>query len=495
MTATDTLPPKVAVDRRMVVSGAMWTAASGMFMRVANVAITAVVARLLTPVDFGVFAVAAAVFLVVSSLAELGMGAAITRSSVDPRDIAPTVSTLALGVGSALAVLMFLTAAPLAALLGSPQAAGPLRILSLCLVLNGLFAVPCAQLAWEFRQRRLFLAQAISFVPANAMLILLALHGDGATAFAWSRVAGQIVSGIVVVTGLRKIYLPGLSPGLVRGLLVFGLPLSVANLVNWTLLNADYLVIARRMSEEQVGTYLLAFTVASWPTVVLGSVLNGIVVPAIARVGRDAAARGAALVTAVRLVSLCALPVGALVLALARPVVLSLYGEKWAASIPVLEVLALYGMVFAYCLLLANVLVALGRTWRLLFIQLGWIVVLVPTMLWGLAAGGLPGVGWSHVAVVLAVALPLYLATARAELRLRWGQLLGAAAPAAGAALLAGLVARGVALLTDGSWWQLIAGAMAGFAVYVAIAAPLARPYLPAGIARRLRLGRAEARA
>ena len=63
--------------------------------------------------------------------------------------------------------------------------------------------------------------------------------------------------------------------------------LSLANFVNWTLLNADYLILGRVVDAAQVGVYMIAFNVASWSTAVMGSVLNNVVVPAFGRVSED----------------------------------------------------------------------------------------------------------------------------------------------------------------------------------------------------------------
>ena len=51
----------------------------------------------------------------------------------------------------------------------------------------------------EFRQDRIFLATVVGFLVANPILIVLALHGGGATSFAWSRVLGQLATGLVFV--------------------------------------------------------------------------------------------------------------------------------------------------------------------------------------------------------------------------------------------------------------------------------------------------------
>ena len=476
MTVTAEVRAQPTVSRRSVASGTLWIAASGVVLKLANVAITAGVAHVLTPADFGVFAVAAAVFLVVGGLADLGMGAAIVRATDDVEEIAPTVATLALGTAAALAAAMFFGATGLAAALGEPAAASALRILAGCLVLNGLFAVPSAQLTRTYRQRRLFVANVVAFVPANVALVLLAQHGGGADAFAWSRIVGQVVVGLIVVHGVQHFQRPGFSPVLARRLLLFGIPIAFANLVNWTLLNADYLLVAHALTAAEVGAYMLAFTVASWPTVVLGGVLNGVVIPSMARV--EGHERGAAIVTAVRLVSLCALPVGFLVLALAQPVVAALYGAHWSASVGVLQVLAGYGMAFAYCLLAANVLVAFGRSWRLLAVQLVWLAVLVPVMLLLLGRAGIVGVGWAHV-VVIALIVPLYLLGLAPELRGHGRALLAAVAPVLGAAALAGVVAAGVARLVHGSWTALLLGGASGATVYLALMARAIAAHLP----------------
>ena len=154
-------------------------------------------------------------------------------------------------------------------------------MLALCLVLTGIFAVPGAQLVREFRQDRIFLGTVVGFVVANPILILLAINGGGATAFAWSRVVGQVATGLVFILSTSKRYRPGWRRDAVGPLLRFGLPLSFASLVNWSLLNADYLILGRLVDAAKVGVYMIAFNVANWSTAVLGSVLNNVVRPSV----------------------------------------------------------------------------------------------------------------------------------------------------------------------------------------------------------------------
>lgn len=415
----------------------VWAAAGNIVMRIAGIVVTAVVARILSPEEFGVFAIALAVFVVVTSLAELGMASAVARSEQEPAEIAGTVSSISMLVSFTLALAMAVFAGPLASLLGMPDAAGPLRVMSICLALTGIFAVPGAQLVRDFRQDRILLGTLAGFVPANAVLIGLALLGEGATAFAWSRVVGQVVTGLVFVHLLERRYRPEWRRHLVGPLMRFGLPLAMANLINWTLLNADYLVLGRLLTPEQVGVYMIAFSVANWTTAVLGSVLNGVVLPAFGRVANDPGRLVESLVHATRLVALVALPIAVCSAVLAPGLIHTLFGAPWDDAAPVLSVLAVYGVCFAFTLLHVNLLVAVGATAQLLAVQVAWIAALVPAMIWGIEAGGLVGAAWAHVLVVLVVSLPGYLWATRS--------LLGALPAALGLVLLRPAAAAGLA--------------------------------------------------
>src|SRR6185437_211619 len=169
-----------------------------------------------------------------------GVASCLIRADLDIDSLAPTMATVSMATSALLAAAMAVFARPIAAALGSPYAAGAVRVMALAVILTGIFAVPSAQLVRDFKQDKLFLANIISFVPSTASLLLLAQTGSGAMAFAWSRVIGQFAVGCVVVASVPKIYWPGIARSALLLLLRFGLPLAGANFVNYVLLNVDY---------------------------------------------------------------------------------------------------------------------------------------------------------------------------------------------------------------------------------------------------------------
>jgi Polysaccharide biosynthesis protein/Polysaccharide biosynthesis C-terminal domain len=271
---------------------------------------------------------------------------------------------------------------------------------------------------------------------------------------------------------VSKHYRPGFARSALSPLLSFGLPLATANIVNYILLNVDYALVGHLLGPVELGIYVLAFNVASWPSSLLWFMISNVSMPAFSRIKHDPDLVKSATASALRALSLIAMPISALTMALARPIVLTLYGAKWAASADVLSILSLYGSISIICLLFANILAGLGRAKFVLVIQLIWLGTLVPIMALGVHQYGIIGAAVAHIIVIGPVVLPSYLVAMKRTTGIRYALLGRAILPALIAALAAGLVAKGAALLLTSPLVQLIIGLTAGGLTYVVVAAP-----------------------
>lgn len=462
-----------------VARATLWSGVNTVVTRLAGILITAVVVRMVTPHEFGVYAVALTVFTVVSAFSEFGLTACLVRHDLDPDTVGPTVALLSLIVGGALAALMAIGAGPLAVLLGVPDAADPLRVLSLCVALIGVFTVPCGLLMRDFRQDALLVATLVSFVPANLSLVLLAAHGDGAMAFAWSRVIGQVVLGAVLVRYSPRWIRPRFELEQLGPVLGFGVPLAGSKLVKFVLINADYLFIGRLMGAAPLGLYTLAFNVGSWSNSVLNNAIDNVALPAFSHARGEAQMLRDSLGHAMALLALVAFPIATVSLALAHPIIATLYGTRWHGAAPVLAVLSVYGALFVLIQLLGNLLIALGRSSPSFWLQVLWLAVLIPAMAVGVKLGGLEGAAVAHVIVSIVVVLPAYLVALRPYVpgagRLLAVQTLGPLILSIAVAVLAGLITT----MVEPAYLQLLLGGGAAVLVYLALAPPLLRRHLP----------------
>lgn len=450
--------------------GAAWSAGGTIILRLGNIALMAVVARIISPDELGIFTLAATVHALIVTAAELGVASAIARSDLDVDKIAPTIVTISVLGSLALALPMAMFADQIAEFMGSGAAGASIRILSIGVALIGPLAVPGALLQREFRQKVTFWAGAAAFIPASVTLFLLAMvNNNGAEAFAWSRVVGQTVTAAVILLCSSRLYGPGLKIYLFRPVLAFGLPLCAANLLSQVLLNVDYVLIGQQMNVADLGLYFLAFGVAMWPTTVIGSMLNSVVLPSISAIKRDGGDVAAAVAQGAHTVALLVFPLGAFLIAFADPLVLTIYGPAWAAAGPVLSILAAYGVLFVLGLYIANVMIAMGRTMVLFCVQFAALVALVPGLVFGISFGGLEGAATAHIVVVAAVTSPAYLLALRRSTSLRLRVLLKAIQAPALSAGVAAVAAWLITLPYRDSWLSLAGGGLVGILVYASL--------------------------
>lgn len=383
--------------------------ANNVVVRFGNLLLGVALARLLQPEDFGVYAIALTIQVVLANLADLGMTAYLVRTpDVDRR--ASTVLTTGTIVGATLALLMAALAGPIARGFGSSDATNVIRVLAITLLLSGIGSVPTALIQRRFQQGRQLTADVSSFVVGAVLTIVLIQAGFGAMSLAWSRVIGQLVAVITLFAMSR--YRPrfGFDRAIVRDAARFGLPLVGANVLSWILLNMDYVVIGRTLGATSLGVYVLAFNMSSWPTTALSQALSGVALPAFSRSqDPDPAVQTGYLRAGVALTLAASVPFAVILLSVGGAVIEVVYGTRWAGAAGPVAVLATAGALRPAFVLFAVYLTARGATKSVFAVQLVWTGLLLPALVLLVHIGGIRGAGLAHLLVGVIIVLPLYL--------------------------------------------------------------------------------------
>ncbi len=402
MTATASPPLSGRVRR-----GLGWSLGGNLVLRLGNVLMSVMIARLIAPEQYGTFAVALTVWTILGTLAEFGLGTDLVRSP-DLERRAPTVATLGLLTSGILAAGMVVAAEPIAVAFASPESDGVIRVMAISIALFGFSIVPAARMQRDFRQRGLLLCNGAGLVACALVTWTLATSGAGASALAWGQVANQAVIVVCLYAATSTSPRFGYIHEVFLESVAFCLPLAMANLLSWVLLSVDNLVVARTLGPVGLGFYVLAFNVSSWPMSVVGSALRVVALPGFAQV-ESTERRNLALVRVMGPTAAVAAFLALTLASLAGPVVELLYGSRWSEASAALAGLAVFGGVRVVLDLIATFLIAVGATTPVLLVQVAWLVVMVPTMTIGVQAFGLRGAGWSHVLVAVVVVVPLYL--------------------------------------------------------------------------------------
>ena len=409
-------------------AGLKWAGLSAAGQAVLTVSLVAVLARLLTPEDFGLVAIAMIFVTAAQNLGHRNIGAAIVqRAELTDRHIAAGV-TLSIAAGGVFAAALWGLAPGAGRFFGEPAVAPILRALSAAVVCTGLGTVP----EYLWRRRLRFRALTAAELVAQALgyglvAIAMALSGYGV----WALVAGIVMrqavfAAAVLATGPR-LPRPGLARREAGELLGAGAGFSSIAAFNLIANQGSRLLVGRLLGATPLGYYTRATALSSLSGQ-LGRVLGKVLFPAMAQRQRRTDRLRAAYLHGVEILSWLAVPAALLLAVCAGEIVAVVLGAQWGAAVPVLEILAI-GTAFrlggALNTPLARAMGALGPlAWR------G--AVNAAVLVAGVAAGSRWGLNGVAVAAVGALIVSWWMLTQLTVslLGLGWGAVLRRHVPA-----------------------------------------------------------------
>lgn len=360
---------------------------------------TVVVARVLTPAEFGFFALALLVVNLFDYIKDMGVGAALVQSPSDWRRLAPTGLTLSILFGVVAGAVLALTAPLSAAVLGNPELTPLIRVLAIALVLNALSTVPSALLRRNLDFRRRLIPEVSGAIVKTVLTIGLALSGYGV----WSLVYGQLAAVTVMCVGYWWVAKPmtttcGFDRREAAALVRFGLPATAATLVAYAIYNVDYLAIGSRLGETELGLYTLAYRIPELVVLNLCVVISDVLFSALSRMQHDRPALAEHYGQVLTMVVTLTAPIS-ITLAVAAPAVVEvLYGDKYGGVAAPLAVISLYTLLYSASFHSGDVLKAIGRPTVLTVINVAKLAVMVGPVWWA-AGHSLMMVAWVLVAV------------------------------------------------------------------------------------------------
>lgn len=342
------------------------------FSRLFQLAFVAVMARRLTPAEFGVAASATLFISFIQFSAQFGVGVALIQArSVDGHmlRVANTFSIAA----AAIFTLASAAIAPLAgAWFHNPAVVGPTRLIALAVLAQGFMLAPQSLLSRQLRTRDLGVVELISNIVGSAgVAIPLAFWGMGY----WSLVIGTVVQSatkaalLVVVT--RMDLRPAVDFDLVRRLCARGGGYYMLMCLNRLSAEIDRLVVGRYLGPADLGYYGRAAAIAAFPGSIYSMVVDRVTLPAFARVQGEQARLLAAYRSGLSLIAVFGLPMTVGLIMLGPHLIRLLLGPGWEPATAVFDLLSL-SMYFRLSLLVSGtVLRSVGRPYLLALIQVG----------------------------------------------------------------------------------------------------------------------------
>jgi PST family polysaccharide transporter len=464
-----------------VTRGAAALVGANLATRVLGALSVVAVARLLSPEDYGVLALAMVVVGLAEVLTNLQFANALVRlPTVEKADLDTAFAMTALrGLVGAAGVLLSADAA--AALLGEPRVAEALTIMALAPLLDGLRNPRLALFARNVDFRPEIVVEIGGRVVAVAVTVALAVTIGDFRALAIGPVAGSAAA--AALSHLAAPARLGWSLARWRPFLSFGGWLSAAGVVNFLNYRLDAAILGSALGAGAVGRYTMGEQMATIATHQLAYPLTRALYPGLAAVAADRARLRAAHRKAQTTILGLLMPVGVGSALSAVEIVRLLAGPQWSDAAPIVAVLApvmAFGMIGSSA---QAVSMAVGDTRAIFVVGVANLAVRLPLVLIGLWAGGLMGVVYARVGSGLFATLSMLALAGRqtgdsmlAPLTLTWRTMAACAVMAAAVASLGGPADDGTLAAAVSLGTKAATGAAVYVSAHLALWALCSRP-------------------
>lgn len=398
-----------------------------------------VLARLVSPADHGLFAMAASVTFILVLLRDLGTSTAAIQSPTLSEEQKTTLAWLNVGGGIVLA-LIGAALSPLAAVFFHEPAVAPLLVaLSASFLLTGLNAWPRTLLSRELRYREVNLIETAGAVLGTIAMVTAGALGAGAYAFA----AFLLVSEATMIVAWRFCRWRAAAPvrwGSAAGLVGTGWQITRANLLVAAAQQLDAFLFGRWFGAAPLGLYNRAGQVLQQPMMHLATPFSQVLLATLSRLGPQSPEFPRHLRETANLIGYLTLPLAALAFAIPHEIVAVVLGSAWPDAAPLLRWLAL-GAAAIYLGAPANqVAIAGGRAERLTHLTAASLAVLTTGLFLARSFGPVGLSAAVGMANVLLLVPKLWWTSAGTSVRLR-----DYADAFTGPLLFAGLLAAGAA--------------------------------------------------
>lgn len=348
-------------------SGAIWASIDRFGFMALQFGVNLILARLLTPADFGIIGMLAIFIAVSQVLIDGGFGSALIQKKNPTQTDYSTIFYWNIGFSLFLYAILFLCSPLVAKYFSMPILSDVLRAIGLNLIISSIMAIQMTRLRKELAFKKIAITNISSYVIGAIVAIIMAYHGFGV----WSLVTMQLLGTSISITILWIIthWHPSLcfSKTTMRELFSFGGYIMAAGLLQEFCKNLQGIIIGKKFSATQMGYYSQAYKLDQVSSYSIPQVIVQVMYPVYSSIQDDRQKLIDILSMNIRVISFLIFPLMGLLILIAEPLITWLYGDKWLPSVPYFQILCVGG--FFVCLQNINfyAVAAIGKSKTLFY--------------------------------------------------------------------------------------------------------------------------------
>ena len=450
------------------IHGIVWSAIERFSLQGVQFLIGIILARLLSPSDFGMIGMLSIFLGVSQTFIDCGFSNALIRQKEASVNDYGTAFIINFAISLLAFIILFIVAPFVASFYKMPDLLPIMRVVSVTLIINALFTVHKVKLTRSVDFKTQSKASFCSAFISGILGIALAYNGFGVWSLVYQTVCNSILNLILMTTLLKWFPKPVFNKESFHVLFGFGSKLLVASVISSIYSNLYNIVIGKQFSASSLGYYSRADHLGNFPSQNVAGILSRVTYPILSQLQDDAERLRGIYIKYLQIACFVVFPLMMGLAALAKPLIVLMLGEKWLPSVLLLQILCFGLMLDPICNINLNLLYVKGRSDLVLKLEIVKktiaVVILVASLPFGLV--GLC-IGRSCYGVVATV---LNMTYSRKFINLSmWGQT-KLIMPSLLLSLLMAAGSFGITLFDINYGLQLTLGVTAGIVVYLGFA-------------------------
>lgn len=386
-------------------TGIKWQVSAAFLHRIISFGTTIILARILGPSNYGLFAFSLTVIGAFGLFKSLGIESALIQRKDETLKAANTAFFIIPTLGFALYLLLYVTAPFIASFLNNKELCGVLRVLGVVFVLWSFSRVPLSILEKGMKFAAISIAEVSGALLFSIVAIVLAKSGGGV----WSLVYGYLINTLIftLMIWLFCKWMPDFTFNrtIALELFHFGKFIFLGAALLFLKMNLDNMLVGRILGFAKLGLYAVAFNISNFISDYFGNKVYRVTYPAYAKLQNDSGALRSAYLKVIKHIALIATPFCFGILILGGQFLRVAYGEKWLGASGVMKMLAFAGLFNAITTSNEAILLAQGKskiTFWIYFIQVALFLIFIKPAahLFGLYGVGIVVGGASFLAML-----------------------------------------------------------------------------------------------
>jgi teichuronic acid exporter len=379
------------------INGVLWSIIENFINKGLLFVVGVILARLLSPTDFGLIGMITIIIAVSQSLVDAGFSQALIRNDKATTKDYSTVFIFNFLFSILIYLILFFSSTKISEFFNQPKLVLLIKVLAINIIINSFGLVQRTKLIKRLDFKTQAKISIVAGLMSGAIGILLAYSDFGV----WSLVAKTTAFSLITVILLyiytgwsHQLYFDAKS---FKEMFAFGFKITIAGLIDSVFNNIYYIIIGKYFSAAQLGFYTRAEQFNNLPSSNLTTVVQRVSYPVLSQLQNQPTSLKHGykkVITSTMIVSFV-LMIG--MAAIAEPLVITLIGEKWRTSVGYLQLLCFVGMLYPLHGINLNMLKVKGRTDLLLKLEVIKKLLSIPVIIVGVVYG----IKWMLVGLIL----------------------------------------------------------------------------------------------